>query len=157
MRKESWPEGTRQITGLEAGAQVGRAGNSDGGVRATCTCHVFLLLFFWPHHAACGILAPRPGIEPGPLAVKAQSPKHWTPGYSHVFLLLREERARWVGLLWEVCTRLGLEDANGPGDPSPALLPSCRAFDPWQEVLRTPAPALLQLKDQRLWLGLEES
>ena len=30
------------------------------------------------HLAACGILAPRPGIEPGPWAVKAWSPNHWT-------------------------------------------------------------------------------
>ena len=34
--------------------------------------------FFWPHHAACGILVPRPGVEPRPSAVKAQSPNHWT-------------------------------------------------------------------------------
>ena len=27
---------------------------------------------------ACGILVPRPGIEPGPMAVKALSPNHWT-------------------------------------------------------------------------------
>ena len=27
---------------------------------------------------ACGILAPQPGIEPGPSAVKASSPNHWT-------------------------------------------------------------------------------
>ena len=27
---------------------------------------------------ACRILVPPPGIEPGPLAVKAQSPNHWT-------------------------------------------------------------------------------
>ena len=33
--------------------------------------------FFWGH-AACRILVPRPGIEPMPLAVKAQSPNHWT-------------------------------------------------------------------------------
>ena len=31
-------------------------------------------LLFWPHHAACGILVPRPG----PPAVEAQCPKHWT-------------------------------------------------------------------------------
>ena len=34
--------------------------------------------FFWPYWEACGILVPWPGIEPGPSAVKAQSPKHWT-------------------------------------------------------------------------------
>ena len=29
---------------------------------------------------ACGILVPRPGIEPRPSAVKAPSPNHWTAG-----------------------------------------------------------------------------
>ena len=37
-----------------------------------------LSLFFWLHHTACGILIPWPGIEPGPLAVKAWSPNHGT-------------------------------------------------------------------------------
>ena len=36
------------------------------------------LFFFWPHHAACGILVPGPGVEPGPSSVRAQSPNHWT-------------------------------------------------------------------------------
>ena len=30
-----------------------------------------------PHCAACGISVPRPGIEPGPTAVKAVSSNHW--------------------------------------------------------------------------------
>ena len=34
--------------------------------------------FFWLSHEACGILVPWPGIEPGPPAVEAQSPNHWT-------------------------------------------------------------------------------
>ena len=34
--------------------------------------------FFWLLSAACGILVPQSGIEPAPLAVKAQSPNHWT-------------------------------------------------------------------------------
>ena len=38
----------------------------------------------WPF---CGILVPRPGIEPGPLAVRVLSPNHWAarefPLYSH--------------------------------------------------------------------------
>ena len=35
---------------------------------------------FWPHYIVCGILVPRPGIEPPPhLAVEAQSLHHWTP------------------------------------------------------------------------------
>ena len=34
--------------------------------------------FFWPHLTACGILVPRPGIEPVPPAVEVWNPKHWT-------------------------------------------------------------------------------
>ena len=30
------------------------------------------------HHAACGILAPQPRMEPGPSAVKVQNLNHWT-------------------------------------------------------------------------------
>ena len=37
-----------------------------------------LFLFFWLRLAACGILVPRPGIEPVPSTVRAQSPNHWT-------------------------------------------------------------------------------
>ena len=42
--------------------------------------YLFLIyfLFFWPHHEACGILVPQPGIEPGPSTVRAWSPNHWT-------------------------------------------------------------------------------
>ena len=41
----------------------------------------FILLFyfiFWPLSAACGILVPRPGIEPTPPALEAESLNHWT-------------------------------------------------------------------------------
>ena len=38
---------------------------------------IFWVFFGGPHHAACGILVPRPGIEPRPSAVKARSPNHW--------------------------------------------------------------------------------
>ena len=34
--------------------------------------------FFWPCHMACRLLVPQPGLEPGPSAVKASSPSHWT-------------------------------------------------------------------------------
>ena len=34
--------------------------------------------FFWPHHGACGILVPRPRVEPEPPAVEAWSLNHWT-------------------------------------------------------------------------------
>ena len=32
---------------------------------------------FWPHTAARWILVSKPGIEPMPLAVEAQSSNHW--------------------------------------------------------------------------------
>ena len=38
----------------------------------------YVFIYFWHHHAVCGILAPRPGTELTPLAMKAQSPNHWT-------------------------------------------------------------------------------
>ena len=34
--------------------------------------------FFWLSCAACGILVPHLGVKPGPPAVKAPSPNHWT-------------------------------------------------------------------------------
>ena len=37
-----------------------------------------LSFFFWPHCTTCGILVPRPGIEPTSSAVEARSLKHWT-------------------------------------------------------------------------------
>ena len=42
--------------------------------------HFILFYYFFggPCCAACEILVPQPGIEPGPSAVKAQSPNHWT-------------------------------------------------------------------------------
>ena len=46
-------------------------------------CSAFLGFFclFVFGHAACRILVPWPGIEPGrPLTVTAQSPNHWTTG-----------------------------------------------------------------------------
>lgn len=34
---------------------------------------IFLILFFWLRRMACGTLASQPGIDPGPLAVSAES------------------------------------------------------------------------------------
>ena len=62
--------------------------------------YLFIYLFTFGH-AARGILAPKPGIEPVPLAVGVQSPNHWTtrefpmPGY---FLL--DERHCEFYLAW---------------------------------------------------------
>ena len=49
------------------------------GERETCGCFFLSFsCFFWPRCVACGILVPRPGIEPLPPALGAQSPNHWT-------------------------------------------------------------------------------
>ena len=44
---------------------------------------------FWPSHAACGILVPQPGMEPGALAMRALSPNHWAtrefPQYAYCY------------------------------------------------------------------------
>ena len=45
---------------------------SVGGGGGFC----FILFCFCFDHAACWILVPWPGVEPGPLAVKAQNPNH---------------------------------------------------------------------------------
>ena len=42
-----------------------------------CSLYLFIYLFIWLHHMACGILVSQPGIEPVPSAVKAPSPNHW--------------------------------------------------------------------------------
>ena len=39
---------------------------------------IFILFYFWPHHMACRILVPQPGIEPLPPAVEVWSLNHWT-------------------------------------------------------------------------------
>ena len=44
--------------------------------------------YFWPL-LACGISAPRPGIEPGPSAVKAPSPNHWTARECLLWIMLQ--------------------------------------------------------------------
>ena len=39
---------------------------------------LFFQLFVWPRFMTCKILVPQLRIKPGPLAVKAPSPNHWT-------------------------------------------------------------------------------
>ena len=59
---------------------------SDWAVIILITIKFFFVVFvvvvvvclFLLHCTVCGILVPRPGIEPGPSAVRAQSPNHWT-------------------------------------------------------------------------------
>ena len=40
--------------------------------------YFILFIYFWLYPAACGILVPRPGIEPVAPAVEAESPNRWT-------------------------------------------------------------------------------
>ena len=66
----------------------------------------FSFFFFLATHAACRILVPRPGIELGPLAVKAQSPKHRTTReFQKMFLLdLPTLQQSWIspeGTSWK--------------------------------------------------------
>ena len=62
-----------------------------------CFCLAFLL-----HYKAYGILVPRPGMEPVPPAVEAQSPNHWTTRVfsplSHLGDLMRKSK----GEVWTV-------------------------------------------------------
>lgn len=48
------------------------------------------------HEAACEILAPQPGINPGPLVEEVQSPTSWTtrgsPGECNFWLCLKEPK-----------------------------------------------------------------
>ena len=37
-----------------------------------------LVWFYWPRPPVCRVFVPQPEIEPGPMAVKARSPNHWT-------------------------------------------------------------------------------
>ena len=55
--------------------------------------------FFFPRHSACGILVPWTGIEPGPSAVKAWSPNHWT-ARKFPILFLRRDLEFWPILLF---------------------------------------------------------
>ena len=61
----------------------------------------FYFFTFCLHCAACGILVPPPGIEPGPSAVRTQSPNHWTTRefLRDPFLEMRKpgtSEARWL-------------------------------------------------------------
>ena len=47
--------------------------------------------FFWPCHAACGILVPQPGIEHVPPALEAWSLNHWTSREVPMLLFLDED------------------------------------------------------------------
>ena len=69
---------------------------------------------------ACGILVPQPETEPGPSAVRAQSPNHWTTRELPViiFKLLLIKHKFWVT---DRHSHSGLSDSGSIDLPSPAV------------------------------------
>ena len=51
---------------------------SDCSGTLVCECRWSCFFFILPCCVTCGILVPWPGIEPGPSAVRIESPNHWT-------------------------------------------------------------------------------
>ena len=58
--------------------RLSASGSAVVGPTGSCGAFLLLVVCFWPCRVAYGILVPRPGIEPSPPAVEAQSPNHWT-------------------------------------------------------------------------------
>ena len=84
-------------SGQDSDLRQGRAGLTPhlGGGSHCCVLawqkqesFYFIYLFFWLHHAACGILVPQSGTELPSLSVK--SPNHWitreSPGVVLIFI-----------------------------------------------------------------------
>ena len=51
------------------------------------TSLVFLVFIFWPHHRACWILVPQPGMEPVPTEVEAWILNQWITRKVPIFLV----------------------------------------------------------------------
>ena len=93
---------------------------------------ICLFIYFWPHHAACRILVPQPGIKSVPPAVGAQSHNHKPPqGSPELSIFYKPSKPGfdpWVRkILWR---RAWL--------PTPAFLPgelrgqrSQTGYSPW--------------------------
>ena len=89
-------------------------------------------MFFWPCLMACGILVPRPGIEPVSPAVEARSLNHWTSRDVPKLTFLKKSRR--VANEESLCLSLSLCLCVSP---SPALpvsvslpLPPCLPLSP---------------------------
>ena len=80
---------------MEIGRAIGRGSIKGGAAR-----YSFIVLFFIfrPRHEACGILVPRPEIEPKSPALGARSLNHWIAREVH-----RVKAAREVGTAKTSC------------------------------------------------------
>ena len=140
---------------------------------------LFFVLFwgFFFGRKACGILVPWPGIEPVPwhsLAVKAQSPNHWTAREFpriHIFLtkvfitgwdgslhypFFKGLQENWMDSLdWAVHPRL---DLSLPGAPTTDLLvsrPRIHEYYLWYKQSSWQYESLYDIKEHvGLWIHL---
>ena len=62
--------------------------------------NILSLYFYWPHHAACRILVPSPGIKPRPLGVRAPSHNHRTTKEFPILCTLNVMKCFRAPLLW---------------------------------------------------------
>ena len=59
-------------------------------------CPLLFVCLFWPCHVACGILVPRPGMEPIPPAVEVRSLNHWTAREVPVCFLIEVQYLHYI-------------------------------------------------------------
>ena len=55
-------------------------------INSICLNFIYLFLFFWLYHAACGTLVPRPGIKPISAALEMWSLNHWATREVLIFI-----------------------------------------------------------------------
>ena len=75
--------------------------------------NILCLFFFWPCHAACGILLPQPGVEPVPPAVEAQSLNHWTAREVqklYIFLIKKIYTGSWCKPMLIACHQITVSE-----------------------------------------------
>ena len=72
---------------------------------------VLYLIYFWPHHRACKILVPWPGIEPTAPVLETQSLNHWTA--REVPILFKD--VRYPSSPWSSASKSLLFESRGTG------------------------------------------
>ena len=85
---------------------VGRAESRAAQFCEILSVRGFLFcFFFWPCHLACRIFVPHPGMVPGPLAAKVQSPHHCTTREFPIGGFLKAAVANLFGIREQFCGR----------------------------------------------------